>query len=81
MVRNGNRPGKGAAHSVDKSDATELTRQAALTQATNATIAARAILDAALKRGFRIAAAPDGSELVVLAPARLPYETRRWVEV
>jgi hypothetical protein len=46
-----------------------------LTQA-NATLAALIILNKALALGIHVGT--DGDELVMLAPARLPYKTRRW---
>lgn len=48
---------------------------------THAEIAARAILDKALKLGIHVGAAPDGSELILVAPLKMPYETRRWFEI
>ena len=46
----------------------------------NATLAASIILNKALELGICVGAALDGSELIILAPARLPYKTRRWFE-
>jgi hypothetical protein len=47
----------------------------------SATLAARIILDKALSLGIRVDAAPDGSELILVAPLSLPRETRRWFEI
>ena len=62
------------------SDATELTRQTIRTQA-NATIVARALCDKARELGIYIGAAPDRSELLLIAPMRTPYATRHFFEV
>jgi len=43
--------------------------------------AARSVLDKALALGIRVGVAPDGSEIVLLAPMRVPRETRRWFEI
>ena len=37
------------------------------------------ILDAALELNIRVGT--DGTELVMVAPMRVPYETRRWFEI
>src|SRR5262249_50840846 len=49
------------------------------TQAT-AIPAARAILTAARRRGIHVGAAPDGSELILVASLKVPGNVRRWFE-
>jgi len=39
------------------------------------------VLNAALDLGIRIGAAPDGSELIMVAPMRVPYAVRRQFEI
>jgi len=34
-----------------------------------------------LALGIRVGAAPDGSELILVAPMRVPYDVRRWFEI
>jgi hypothetical protein len=46
-----------------------------------ATLAATIILNKALELGIRVGAAPDGSELILVAPLRIPYDVRHWFEV
>jgi hypothetical protein len=41
---------------------------------------ARFILDEATALGIRVGASDDGSEFVMVAPMRVPRETRRWFE-
>ena len=84
-------PGAGGArvHGISSSnDAASTTRNQPAAQSNparsaqaNATLAATAILNKARELGIRVGAAPDGSELILVAPLRLPYETRRWFEV
>lgn len=40
--------------------------------------AALNLLNQALALGIRVGAAPDGSELVMLGPVKVPYETQKW---
>jgi hypothetical protein len=42
--------------------------------------AVRDLLDEALDLGIRVGVAPDGSEIILVAPLKVPYETRRWFE-
>src|SRR5262245_9466978 len=75
-------PGAGGArvHASSNNNAAPTTRNQSPAQA-NAHTAARAILDAALKRGIHVGAAPDGSELVLVAPLKVPRDVRRWFEI
>jgi hypothetical protein len=47
----------------------------------NAAIAATAILNKALELGIYVDVAPDGSELILVAPLSLPRRTRRWFRI
>jgi hypothetical protein len=38
------------------------------------------VLDAALALGIHVGVAPDGSEIVLLAPLKVPREVRKWFE-
>jgi hypothetical protein len=42
--------------------------------------AVRDLLDEALELGIRVGVAPEGSEIILVAPLKVPYETRRWFE-
>jgi len=69
-------PGAGGArvHGISSSnDAAPNTRNQPSAQA-NAHIAARALLDAAFRRGIYVGAAPDGSELILVASLRVPRD-------
>ena len=47
----------------------------------NATLAATIILNKALELGIRVGAAPDGSDLILVAPLRVPRDVRRFFEI
>jgi hypothetical protein len=49
-----------------------------LTQAARAAVTARFILDEATALGIRVGT--DGDEVILVAPMRVPRETRRWFE-
>jgi len=84
-------PGAGGArvHGISKSDAASPTRNqvpaqsnpAARSAQANAALAATITLNKALALGIRVGAAPDGSELILVAPMRVPYDVRRWFEI
>jgi len=47
-------------------------------QAPRGDVSARFILEAALGLGIRVGCALDGSDLVMLAPVKVPSETQKW---
>jgi len=74
-------PGAGGArvHGISQIDAAPTTPTQPSTQA-NATLAATIILDTARALGIHVGCALDGSELLMVAPLRVPREVRRWFE-
>ena len=52
-----------------------------LTQAPRAAVTARFIPDEATALGIRVGCDADGSELILVAPMRVPYDVRRWFEI
>jgi len=74
-------PGAGGvrAHGISQIDAVPTTRNQPAAQS-NPAHSATVILDEATALGIRIGANADGSELAILAPMRVPRETRRWFE-
>jgi hypothetical protein len=47
----------------------------------NATLAATIILNNALELGIHVGVAPDGSDVILVAPLRVPRDVRRWFEI